>query len=107
MSDELNFSEYQSKAGETAVYPDETPLQYLALGVVGEAGEIADKIKKKERDGELDRKDLSKEIGDVLWYLSQLAGELDMDLGEIAEQNIDKIQDREKRDKISGSGDNR
>ena len=82
-------------------------MQYLALGITGEAGEIADKIKKKERDGELDEEDLSKEIGDVLWYLSQLASQLDRDLGEIAEENIEKLQDRDERDKISGSGDNR
>jgi NTP pyrophosphatase (non-canonical NTP hydrolase) len=104
---ETTFSKYQGETGKTAVYPEETPLQYLALGITGEAGEIADKIKKKKRDGELDKEDLSKEIGDVLWYLSQLASQLNRDLGEIAEENIEKLQDRDKRDKISGSGDNR
>ena len=104
---ETTFSKYQEETGKTAVYPEETPMQYLALGITGEAGEIADKIKKKERDGELDEEDLSKEIGDVLWYLSQLASQLDRDLGEIAEENIEKLQDRDERDKISGSGDNR
>ena len=103
----ITFSRYQDQTGKTAVYPKETPLQYLALGITGEAGEVAEKIKKKERDGELDEEDLSKEIGDVLWYISQLASELDKDLGEIAEENIEKLQDRNERDQISGSGDNR
>ena len=107
MSNEITFSKYQKQTGKTAVYPEETPLQYLALGVTGEAGEIADKIKKKERDGELDREELSKEIGDVMWYLAQLASELDKDLSEVAQENIEKLQDRAERDKISGSGDNR
>jgi NTP pyrophosphatase (non-canonical NTP hydrolase) len=107
MSDELTFSDYQSKAGENAIYPRETPLQYLALGAAGEAGEIADKVKKKERDDKIDEEDLAKEIGDVLWYLSQLAEELEVSFGDIAEQNLDKICDRDERDKISGSGDNR
>jgi len=107
MSEETTFSDYQSKTDKTAVYPRETPLQYLALGAVGEAGEIAEKVKKKERDGELDKEELAKEIGDVIWYLAQLASELDKDLGDIAGQNIEKVLDRKERDKISGSGDNR
>ncbi|MBY6293909.1 hypothetical protein GLU60_00790 [Nanohaloarchaea archaeon H01] len=103
----MSFTQYQKETKKTALYPQETPLQYLSLGITGEAGEISEKIKKKERDGKLDEEDLAKEIGDVLWYLSQLATELDKDLGEIAEQNIEKLKDRKKRDKISGSGDNR
>ena len=103
----MDFNQYQEKTSETAKYPQDTPLQYLALGITGEAGEIAEKIKKKERDGNLDKEELSKEIGDVIWYLAQLADQLDKDLGSIAEQNIEKLQDRKERDKISGSGDNR
>jgi len=107
MSSDFSFSEYQEETKKTAVYPEETPLQYLALGITGEAGEISEKIKKKERDGKLDEEELAKEIGDVLWYLAQLASELDKDLSEVAQQNIEKLQDRAERDKISGSGDNR
>lgn len=103
----MEFGEYQAETKKTAVYPEETPLQYLALGITGEAGEIAEKIKKKERDGELDEEELSKEIGDVIWYLAQLADQLDKDLGDIAEKNIEKLRDRKERNKISGSGDNR
>jgi NTP pyrophosphatase (non-canonical NTP hydrolase) len=106
-SDDLTFSEYQNRTGKTAVYPQETPLQYLALGITGEAGEVAEKIKKKERDGKMDEDDLAREIGDVMWYLAQLAEELDRDLEEIARQNVEKLEDRKERDKISGSGDNR
>lgn len=103
----MDFNEYQGKTSETAIYPEETPLQYLALGITGEAGEIADKVKKKERDGNWDEEDLTNEIGDVIWYLAQLADQLDKDLGDIAEKNIEKLRDRKERDKISGSGDNR
>lgn len=106
-SEDLAFSEYQDRTGETAIYPKETPLQYLALGLTGEAGEVAEKIKKKERDGNLDEDDLAKELGDVMWYIAQLAEELDRDLGEIAQQNVEKLEDRKERNRISGSGDNR
>jgi NTP pyrophosphatase (non-canonical NTP hydrolase) len=106
-SEDLTFSEYQDRTSETAVYPEETPLQYLALGITGEAGEVAEKIKKKERDGDLDENDLAKELGDVMWYIAQLAEELDRDLGEIAQQNVEKLEDRKERNRISGSGDNR
>lgn len=103
----MEFVEYQAQTKKTAVYPEKTPLQYLALGITGEAGEIAEKIKKKERDGDIDEEELAKEIGDVIWYLAQLADQLNKDLGDIAEENLEKLQDRKDRDKISGSGDNR
>lgn len=103
----MEFNDYQAESRKTAVYPEETPLQYLALGITGEAGEIAEKIKKKERDGNLDEEDLAKEIGDVIWYLAQLAEELGYNLDEIAEENLEKLRDREERNEISGSGDNR
>jgi len=96
MGSDFKFSEYQKETANNAVYPDETPLQYLALGITGESGEVADKIKKKEPDGELDEEELSKELGDVLWYLTQLASKLDKDLGEIAKENIEKLQERRK-----------
>lgn len=109
----MNFNEYQIKSRETAIYPDKgNNFVYPTLGLVGEAGEIAEKIKKvlRDKNGELDTetKDLlTKELGDVLWYLSQLAVELDLEFEDIAQANIEKLQSRKKRDKLSGSGDSR
>tara|TARA_R110000824_G_scaffold321663_1_gene508475 strand:+ start:247 stop:582 length:336 start_codon:yes stop_codon:yes gene_type:complete len=109
---ELSFREYQENSAETAIYPEDTALAYLTLGLTGEAGEIANKIKKVIRDskGELSdelRKDLICEIGDVLWYMSQLVSELDGDLGDVAKANIEKLRSRKERGVLGGSGDNR
>ena len=109
----MTFDEYQEKSRETAVYPDQGDnFVYPTLGLVGEAGEIAEKVKKVIRDngGKLDEERkvaLTKELGDVLWYLSQLATELKVSLNEIADINIKKLQDRHQRDAIKGSGDDR
>ncbi|HCX45214.1 TPA: hypothetical protein DGT35_01280 [Patescibacteria group bacterium] len=109
----MTFDEYQEKSRETAVYPDlGSNFVYPTLGLVGEAGEVAEKIKKVMRDngGELDeeRKEaLAKELGDVLWYLAQLATELKVSLNDVADINIKKLQDRYQRDAIKGSGDDR
>ena len=104
---------YQDKAGETAIFPKHRAMEYLALGLTGEAGEIANKIKKFIRDGATEEEFLEKkiqvgyEIGDVMWYCAVLAQEMGMDLGHIMEKNIEKLHDRKKRGKLSGSGDNR
>ena len=109
----MEFNEYQKKAGETAVYPkiDGKGFLYPAIGLAGETGEILEKIKKMFRDegGELSderRADIVKELGDVLWYVAMLAKELDEKLGDVAQKNIDKLQDRKKRDLVHGKGDN-
>jgi len=109
----MKFSEYQEKSRVTAIYPNKDDnFIYPTLGLVGESGEIAEKIKKviRDNDGKMtDEKktEIGKELGDVLWYISQLATELNMDLDEIAEGNIDKLYSRMDRGKIGGSGDNR
>ena len=108
----MTFEEYQKKSRETAVYPKESNFAYTTLGLVGEAGEIAEKMKKVIRDkqNKIDnelKEDLQKELGDVLWYIAQLATELDLSLEEIASFNIEKLQSRKKRGKLHGSGDNR
>jgi NTP pyrophosphatase (non-canonical NTP hydrolase) len=109
----LSFNEYQRKARETAIYPNiGKNYVYPTLGISGEAGEIAEKVKKIQRDkegiiGEEERKELVKEIGDVLWYLANFAEELDITLDEAAKQNIQKLSSRQKRGKLRGSGDNR
>ena len=109
----MNFTEYQNEAVKTAIYPRQYAIVYPALGVTGEAGEIAEKVKKMIRDGNLDPYLLHKEIGDVLWYLAALCGDLseeyglDFSLNKAAEINIAKLQDRANRGKIGGSGDTR
>lgn len=109
----MNFTDYQQKSRTTAKYPViGHGVIYPTLGLVNEAGEVAGKIKKIFRDkdgviGEAEKEALKAELGDVLWYLSQVATELDLSLDEIAEANIAKLLDRQARGKIQGDGDNR
>ena len=109
----ITAAEYQSRACETAIFPKKQAMEYLTLGLTGESGEIANKVKKFIRDGATKDEYLAKrieigyEIGDVMWYCAVLAEELDMNLGHIMEKNLEKLADRKKRGKISGSGDNR
>ena len=109
----MTFEEYQKKSRETARYPDPGKnFVYPTLGLVGEAGEVAGKISKILRDkggklGEEDREELKRELGDVLWYLVQIATELGLSFGEVAEANLEKLHSRLERNQIHGSGDNR
>ena len=109
----MEFSEYQQLSRRTATYPRAgEDMTYPALGLCGEAGEVAEKVKKTLRDdgGVLsdDRRDaLSRELGDVLWYLSQLATEAGLDLEAIAAENLDKLFSRLERGVLRGSGDDR
>jgi NTP pyrophosphatase (non-canonical NTP hydrolase) len=109
----MNFTEYQQKAKATAKYPViGHGVIYPTLGLTNEAGEVAGKIKKvfRDKDGiisEETRDALKAELGDVLWYLAQVATELNLSLDEIAEYNIAKLLDRQARGKIQGDGDNR
>lgn len=111
----MNFDEYQKRAAKTATYQgkEETyRLMYLAMGLAGESGEVIEKLKKVVRnDGgnisEEKRSDLESELGDVLWYLSQLAETLDLSLQDVAEKNIAKLADRAERGVIKSEGDRR
>jgi len=106
----MNLNEYQTKAAATAVYPDEYKIIYPTLGLSGESGECADKLKKYYRDGNPSlfyKDDLAKEVGDVLWYVAILARDLGYSLEEVAQMNLDKLEDRMIRDKLQGSGDDR
>lgn len=108
----MNFDEYQDAAKKTAIYPDDTKVIYPALGLASEAGEVAGKVKKILRDTDglvTDERqaELAKEIGDVLWYLAALASDLNLDLDDIANENIAKLADRQERGKLRGDGDNR
>lgn len=109
----MTFKEYQELTNETAIYPDKgSNFLYPVLGMMGEAGEVAEKIKKIWRDknniiSEEDRIEIKKEIGDVLWYLSQLSTELNVDFEDVASTNVLKIKSRLERNKLNGAGDNR
>jgi len=112
-SSELDFDEYQSKSRATAIYPNlNDNIAYPALGLAGESGEVCEKVKKiiRDKDGVIDdddRSELAKELGDVLWYLSNIASELNISLGGVARINIDKLESRMKRNALHGDGDNR
>ena len=109
----MDCDDYQRAALRTARdkdAPDE--FMHLVLGLVGEAGEIAEKVKKLVRDqhsdlDRLDRDDMAAELGDVLWYAAVLADFLGLSLGDIAQRNIDKLADRQRRSVLGGAGDNR
>jgi NTP pyrophosphatase (non-canonical NTP hydrolase) len=109
----MDFNDYQNKSRKTAKYPAiGHPVIYPALGLVNEAGEVAGKIKKvfRDKDGQINeetRQALKAELGDVLWYIAQVATELNLSMDEIAEHNIAKLYDRLERGKIQGDGDNR
>ena len=105
----ITDTEYQKKAKETAIFPADKALEYLSLGLVGEAGEVANKVKKLIRDKKvlLDTTVISSEIGDVLWYCAMLADYLDVNLGKIMDDNLDKLKSRKQRGTLGGTGDNR
>ena len=112
----MNFSFYQTKVAETAIYPESgtgspLALSYVGLGL-GEAGEVQGKIKKILRDqgGKIDdgnRVAIMKELGDLLWYVARAASELSLDLDAVAYQNLEKLADRRERGVLGGSGDER
>tara|TARA_Y100000385_G_scaffold263493_1_gene296034 strand:- start:993 stop:1313 length:321 start_codon:yes stop_codon:yes gene_type:complete len=106
----MRLNDYQIQANKTAIYPE--GLNYPILGLAGEAGEICNKYKKIIRDkgGEVDVNDLdqlAKELGDVLWYVAQIASELGTDLETVAKVNLMKLGDRKDRGVLGGSGDER
>jgi NTP pyrophosphatase (non-canonical NTP hydrolase) len=108
----VELSDYQRLSRRTAEYPREAWLSYPALGLCGEAGEVAEHAKKAIRDdgGQVSherRAAMSAELGDVLWYVAQIASELDLDLGEIARANLEKLLSRQRRGVLSGDGDDR
>ena len=108
----MTLNEYQKAALETAYYPKDVAILYLALAINGEAGEVAEKVKKLYRDrngvGDMNfAKSVASELGDVLWYVSVMASELGFTLEDVAKMNIDKIKSRKERGVLGGNGDNR
>jgi NTP pyrophosphatase (non-canonical NTP hydrolase) len=104
---------YEMKAGQTAIFPKYKALEYLALGLTSEAGEVAGKVKKLIRDGEdvegfeLKKIAIASEIGDVLWYCAMMAKEVGVPLNDIMKDNLKKLHGRKVRGTLHGSGDNR
>ncbi|MFH1752510.1 MAG: nucleoside triphosphate pyrophosphohydrolase family protein [archaeon] len=110
----MNFNEYQEKSKKTdlGTVVKDSNLVYYVLGLCSEAGEVAGKIKKVYRDfdgdlNEENRKEIEKELGDVIWYLSQLCSKLGLDFNSVAEKNISKLYSRHERKSLQGNGDNR
>lgn len=125
----LTFEKFQAGAKETAIYNQDARVLYPALGTAGEVGEVLEKainlimmaahagkvcnqVKKIIRDDNCEcdtprKHDIGKEIGGVLWYCAAVASDLGLDLGVIAQENLDILADRQKRDAIQGDGDNR
>lgn len=106
----MELNDFQELCTTTAVYPKDNGIEYCALGLVSEAGEIAGKMKKFLRgDFPIDVliDGMYKELGDVLWYVAMLAEELDVPLDELAEGVLSKLQARKKAGTIKGDGDNR
>lgn len=110
---ELTFSTYSEEAEKTAIYPNRgNNLIYPVLGLSGKAGEIAEKVKKIIRDNGGERTEeieeaIIKEVGDCLWYLNAICDELGASLALAAWTNLAKLRDRQERDQLRGSGDNR
>ena len=108
----MEFSDYQHFSRRTAAYPRQAWLTYPALGLAGEAGEVAEHAKKTIRDdggrvSDERRAAIARELGDVLWYVAQLASELGLELEDIARENLEKLFSRQRRGVLSGSGDER
>ena len=103
----MNFKEYQRKAVSFAIYPATHKVLYPTLGLCGEAGEVAEKVKKQIRDGVFHRHEVAKELGDVLWYLTMVCNDIGYSLDEVATLNLEKLWSRKKRGALKGSGDNR
>lgn len=109
----MDFKEYQKQSKKTAVYSKKNGIIYTTLGLLGETGEIAEKLKRifrGEDGGKLTKsrkREIEMELGDVLWYMSQLATELGLSLDKIASSNLKKLLSRKKRRKLRGKGDNR
>jgi len=112
----MEIKEYQEIIKKTAIYPKDVGVMYCALGLSGESGEVAEKIKKlirdtnylEERDYSDDfKKGLKKELGDVIWYVTALASEFNLTLEEILQSNYEKLIARRETNTLHGSGDNR
>lgn len=108
----MQMDEYQAKSQSTAIYPPQFAVIYPAMGLAGEVGETLNNLKKVIRDGDADfskmpRAKIIGEIGDCLWYLTQLCTDLGLDLGFVAQANLEKLKARSQKGNLGGNGDER
>ena len=111
----MQANEYQGLAAVTAIYPGQGEVEgltYTALGLAGEAGEVANKVKKVLRDDdgvltEEKRHQIKQELGGVMWYIANVCSELGISLDEVLQWNLDELASRAERGTLKGSGDNR
>jgi NTP pyrophosphatase (non-canonical NTP hydrolase) len=110
----MTFDDYQARAKTTSTLDPKsvTTPYYFGLGLTGEAGEIAEKLKKVIRNhdndmSKLDVDDFKKELGDVLWYLAMLSSQVGLSFEDVAQTNLAKLADRKARGVIKSTGDNR
>lgn len=108
----MEINVYQEGAAKTAIYPETVKYIYPTLGLCGEAGEVAEKVKKVFRDkggvfSDEVKEEIIKELGDVMWYLAALASDFGIDLNDVAQRNLDKLNSRKERGVLNGNGDNR
>ena len=108
----MTLDNYQQKALSTNINPGTHIFFDRMFGLVGEAGEMADKVKKWIRDDQadwdkLDKQMMMDELGDVLWYVATLADTLGYKFDEVAQHNLKKLSSRKNRGKLNGAGDNR
>lgn len=103
----MTMGDYQKLAQKTAIYKSTHQILYPALGLAGEAGEVANKVKKMLRDGNFDRQAVADEVGDVLWYIAALCRDLNVDLNDLALSNLEKLYGRKARGTLGGNGDKR
>ena len=103
----MELNKYQYWTRSTAIYPGSKAIEYLALGLTSEAGEVAGKVKKYVRDLAWDKDAVIAELGDVFWYLVRMCDEMGVDASDVLQYNHDKLEDRKNRNKLQGSGDNR
>jgi len=103
----MNMNDYQRQAATTAIYPASVQVLYPTLGLAGEAGEVANKVKKILRDGKLDKEAIGSEIGDCLWYIAAICKDLGLKMEDVAQANLDKLRQRQEKGTLSGSGDAR
>ena len=102
------FDDYQVAAAHTAIYPGEIRVLYPALGLAGEAGEVANKVKKIYRDDdEKRRQQIAEELGGVLWYIAAICTDLGLNMGDVARRNIEILASRCERGTLTGDGDER
>ncbi|MCI0619505.1 nucleoside triphosphate pyrophosphohydrolase family protein [Candidatus Wolfebacteria bacterium] len=108
----MEFNEYQKKSQYELIAGNYPELMYTTLALTGEAGEIADKVKKIYRDeggivSQEKRQDITREMGDLLWYMGRLAIHLGVSFDDVARENLEKLSKRTSRGTLSGAGDNR